>query len=531
MNVLEARRRLLDGEIKKRTAEGEDISVRSVARMRPGLTLYGKSEQKTTTGAQLLDTNNMIDGYYDTNGNVINNELSVSIPKVSVREFNSITVSGLTNNIIWLIVEQGNDGTVIKKTIELSNQYLLFSEDTSEIGISFYKADDSKVTSDMLTTVMVNFGTTPLTWEPYTGGAPSPSPDYPQEIKSVGDSGEIAVNVYGGNLITDTTDKTISGKTGDAANTVRGTWRFVLDKNILNDEVAFSFDSDSNVDDIFIAQINATVSGIINWSDNEKKTIIKGRNSFIIPKLFDELPEGNVTYCAIQMRIEKNPTHDLQFTVSNPMMNIGSTALSYEPYRTPQTIPVQTPNGLPGIPVDSGGNYTDESGQQWMCDEVDFKRGVYVHRIHRDDLKTCVWSDTWDEVFYIEGTFIVFTLKFNDTNSGKYCKCSHFTYLNNDILSNPDTGMQTGQDNKFNIAFRVPTTLASNIEEWEYFIQQNDIDFMYVLNTPVETPLSPSELAAYAALRTYSPTTIVSNDSGAWMKLGYKTKKSLEVTD
>ena len=42
------------------------------------------------------------------------------------------------------------------------------------------------------------------------------------------------------------------------------------------------------------------------------------------------------------------------------------------------------------------------------------------------------------------------------------------------------------------------------------------------LATPVETPLSPSDLAAYAALRTYSPTTVVSNDAGAWMKVGYK---------
>ena len=29
-----------------------------------------------------------------------------------------------------------------------------------------------------------------------------------------------------------------------------------------------------------------------------------------------------------------------------------------------QTLTVSTPNGLPGIPVSSGGNYTDESGQQ-----------------------------------------------------------------------------------------------------------------------------------------------------------------------
>ena len=48
-----------------------------------------------------------------------------------------------------------------------------------------------------------------------------------------------------------------------------------------------------------------------------------------------------------------------------------------------QTIALQTPNGLPGIPVTSGGNYTDASGQQWVCDEVDLERGVRVQRVDK----------------------------------------------------------------------------------------------------------------------------------------------------
>ncbi len=50
-----------------------------------------------------------------------------------------------------------------------------------------------------------------------------------------------------------------------------------------------------------------------------------------------------------------------------------------------QTITLQTPNGLPGIPVTSGGNYTDPSRQQWVCDEVNLERGVRVQRVD----KTC----------------------------------------------------------------------------------------------------------------------------------------------
>lgn len=48
-----------------------------------------------------------------------------------------------------------------------------------------------------------------------------------------------------------------------------------------------------------------------------------------------------------------------------------------------QTITLPTPNGLPGIPVASGGNYTDPGGQRWVCDEVDLERGVKVQRVDK----------------------------------------------------------------------------------------------------------------------------------------------------
>lgn len=40
-----------------------------------------------------------------------------------------------------------------------------------------------------------------------------------------------------------------------------------------------------------------------------------------------------------------------------------------------------TPEGLCGIKVTSGGNYTDSGGNMWLCDEMDYKKGVYIQRI------------------------------------------------------------------------------------------------------------------------------------------------------
>lgn len=64
----------------------------------------------------------------------------------------------------------------------------------------------------------------------------------------------------------------------------------------------------------------------------------------------------------------------------NVCLTWNASSPDYEPYRE-QLLTLPTPTGLPGIPVTSGGNYTDPQGQQWVCDEVDLKRGVKIQRI------------------------------------------------------------------------------------------------------------------------------------------------------
>ena len=53
-----------------------------------------------------------------------------------------------------------------------------------------------------------------------------------------------------------------------------------------------------------------------------------------------------------------------------------------------QTLILPTPTGLPGVPVASGGNYTDQNGQLWICDEVDLERGVKVQRVKSVDISS-----------------------------------------------------------------------------------------------------------------------------------------------
>lgn len=80
----------------------------------------------------------------------------------------------------------------------------------------------------------------------------------------------------------------------------------------------------------------------------------------------------------------KNNKDNPEFKITNVQIALKGKSSAFEPYNG-QSLPIPTPNGLPGIPVQSGGNYTDSKGQQWVCDEIDFARGKWVQRIAKID--------------------------------------------------------------------------------------------------------------------------------------------------
>ena len=170
-----------------------------------------------------------------------------------------------------------------------------------------------------------------------------------------------------------------------------------------------------------------------------------------------------------------------------------------------QTLTLPTPNGLPGIPVTSGGNYTDTQGQQWVCDEIDLEREVKVQRVYKVDVDgenvKFVQADIYANLtpsglpFALIGngqkTYAVSTF----TNLGwNYNSESRFLYLIKDNISD-----------KFNESCKKQLGKV-----------------YYVLANPIETPLTPAEIAAYKALTTYAPDTVVQASDSAGVKLEYQ---------
>lgn len=186
-----------------------------------------------------------------------------------------------------------------------------------------------------------------------------------------------------------------------------------------------------------------------------------------------------------------------------------------------QTLTLFTPNGLPGIPVTSGGNYTDQSGQQWMCDEVDLERGVKVQKVGKlSDTKN--WrAERGNQNFSVFATaFNVDSIK-ND---------SLVTYTSNMFVA-----IKVDSRYKINTVFinsgGVVVVMLKKGVTLETFLDVIKDKFVlyFALATPIETPLTPAELAAYKALTAYGPDTVVQAGDGVGIRLGYQRDVNIAI--
>lgn len=188
----------------------------------------------------------------------------------------------------------------------------------------------------------------------------------------------------------------------------------------------------------------------------------------------------------------------------------------YAPYPE-QTLMLQTQNGLPGIPVASGGNYTDENGQQWVCDEVDLARGVYVQRITKIKVTSSLsWQTTGNAVDRYFAWF-----------SGIYTSnvlCTHFSTT----LGAETVGGAIANRNNL-VGFAYGAKGATTLDDFKAFLNANDVYIWAALESPVETALSSAEIAAYKALITYAPTTVISVSGGAGITAVYQRDANIVV--
>lgn len=200
------------------------------------------------------------------------------------------------------------------------------------------------------------------------------------------------------------------------------------------------------------------------------------------------------------------------------------TPTAYEPYKAVQA--VETAHSLHGIPVTSGGNYTDENGQQWICDEVDLERGVYVQRVGRR-----VFDGT-------ESTWRRGTLPTGEAMNYLYLADSTVENVNRSVCSHAVFAAGGGEWVKGGY-MRSGTGYWQTISDmtldgWKaylaaQFANGTPLTLCHMLSQAVETPLTETELAAYRTLHTNKPNTTILNDNGAHMAVEYVADTKLYI--
>ena len=198
-----------------------------------------------------------------------------------------------------------------------------------------------------------------------------------------------------------------------------------------------------------------------------------------------------------------------------PQLEFGEAASNYEAPKTAQLLAIPTPGGLPGIPVIRNGNYTDDNGGLWVCDEVDLARGVYVQRVNTVTLQGSsgeIWS-IGDNNIYIKIPDMISLMKMN-------ALCTQYTYASSKGPNQLSAGQMTQGGTRTNLCFGNPGNALSK-NEWLARLAASPITVQYILADPVEMPLSEETLAVYSSLRTSKPAATIVNNSGVGMEMDY----------
>ena len=505
------------------------------------LTLYGKSTQMSTTGAQLISLNDSY-GVTTVNG-VTKTPIGGSVWKLegiskekatfspySSRDFISLSKGDYVFSVF------GTSKAKARYTIVggISSPYIQtgYSNKISiqeDVKLTFNFIVENGVESNGILMIMLNSGSTSLPYEPYTGGKPSPSPEYPQEIESAGDDGNLNVMVRGKNIFPGPEQPKTVEKNGltfsykDGMYTLTGTsnentWFNIYPVIDTTTSISPTHIGNTICSDGKIAVVNGLKNKLCNISfrnvDNKNRTtVITASNN---KKMLQHNTSGVFIYA-------QPGSYSDTFTL---MITDENQTEDYEPYHTPQTLTLSTPNGLPGIPVSSGGNYTDEKGQQWVCDEIDLANGERVQWIKSVTLDGSeLWSINGGNN-NIKRYFRHDMKGFVEPNYG-FCGLSEkLRVVNYSVVDKtPDTNVIS-----FKYFFRmrladVDIEKGATVDDLKAFLSKNPITVYYAASTPIRTPLPPETIAAYKALRTYSPTTTVINDAGAGMSVGYAKMK------
>ena len=352
-----------------------------------------------------------------------------------------------------------------------------------------------------------------------------PTPEAPQELKSVGADGDIKVNITRKNLCTEFVRPTFGTafngivweKRNDGAIVANGTataQSYCATKNFYLPKGKYVISGAPSGGGYFIYAV------FKDFNENTLFTKIAINNTPLIIDLDTDC------YCNFNLIVDPNKT--ISNLVFKPQIEAGTVATEYEPYQKPQVMTILTPAALNGIPVTKNGNYTDESGQQWVTDEIDFERGVRIQRVK--EIMLTGNEGEWS-IYNIstEGYNSFRNSLFDGVNiSNLQNLCTHYKAYGDmtGFYFGQLQGCYVGNTNE-NVCKLIIGDVFSTVEDFKAYLagqysNGTPVKVKYVLAEPIETPLTEAEMVAYQEYYTNYPNTTIYSDDGAFLNIKYK---------
>lgn len=352
----------------------------------------------------------------------------------------------------------------------------------------------------------------------------TPTPDAPVPIVSAGDGGSVVVKVTGKNLL----------HLPDGSGTGRGVTITAKDGLISISGTATETGYSALEIPPFITSGVAILSSSI--ASPRAALVAETWNTVLSQNTAAKMP---TTATRLVFIVTQGQTYNL--TGVKVQLELGTTATTYSPYRE-QLLTLPTPNGLPGIPVTSGGNYADSTGQQWVCDEVDLERGMKVKKI-----ASFVINAENANNFFVTNDFTAITVAANarlatpqktkrdDRQYGRCVFCEALPWKI-DAWASPVNAIGFVEDNSVDLTIEnsylglsEASTNAERKTALVKYFTDNPCHVVYRIATPIETPLTSDELDAYKAIVAYGPDTVVQASDGVGIKLDYQRDVNIAI--
>lgn len=491
------------------SAEGEVIVLNDSAEQPFGMFhLFGKSEQFKTTGKNLLNIEEdcTFEGYLIISANIPAGSYILSLESLERGGDYQPYVHFVDNNV----------GTYLYSATKEAK--ITLSQDEKEVRIysNNFSASGSAGVSATLQRLMLS--SEGGDYEPFTGCIPSPNPEYPQKINSVENpevlvrgknfaksnrDGQITSSNITVTQIKDSSDLVITGTASNATSIT-----VIRDIPIAKGRYVVSVEGlnviDKSYDRIYVTDADGNL--LVNYVRTGE------------PQAFDvtKYTEVSVTIIFAAGSTYNDKTINVQ-------IELGDSKTSYEPYKGQVLF---LPHTLHGIPVTSGGNYTDTDGRQWICDELDLERGVLVQRIKEfvlSELNPDTWY-TWGVNHTTEG-ITGFYHYYTDEVLMDFVLCNIGVY-GSKTWGGLSVGVGSSAASKYftisvdNSVLADTSTNEKAIESFKTLITDTNAK-IYAVIEPIETALSEDEIEAFKAIVTNYPNTTILNNCGANMAVRY----------